>query len=265
MRVLAAGVSSATVLSVASLGIALVAVLISLISLYSSNLAPFKIAATAGDLRFRIYPIKNGDQSWYSASADIPIQAVNTGARVGRILLCRLRASYPSLPVSGAYEVFRASFIVDYKAFASSGHNRFKWISNAVISDWKPSIVLPKATVDQHVIFETRWDKPVVSDSIVFTLQQRRDGSSGWADIGTWELDIDEGMFADLARGSSYAATPIGATPDDLTEQIYPDDLHNYLKPKRPLPGPDPEDKGSQLAYLSKPKRLSILWRLVRR
>jgi hypothetical protein len=265
MRSLAVVVSSATVLSVASLGVALVAVLISLISLYSSNLAPFKIAATAGDLRMRIYPIKNGRQSWYIASADIPIQVVNTGARAGRVLLYRLRVSYPSLSVSGAHEVFRATFIVDSKIFLSSDHDRFKWLQNAVISDWRPFIILPKATVDRHVIFETRWDNPVASNPIVFTLQQRRDGLRGWADIGSWELDMDEEMFADLARGSSYGASPVGPVADDLIKQIYPDDLHNYLKPEGPLPGPDPEDRGSRLVYLNEPKWLGILWRLLRR
>jgi hypothetical protein len=88
-------------------------------------------------------------------------------------------------------------------------------------------------------VFEKRWDDPVVSNLIRFTLQQRRDGHKGWIDAGSWELDIDKEIFADLARGSSYAATPVGDIPDDSVPQIYPADLHNYLKPDGPLPGPD--------------------------
>jgi hypothetical protein len=257
---LAAGVSTTTVLSLASFGVALIAVVISLVSLYSSNLAPFKIVTAAGDLRMRIYPIKNGDQSWYMASADIPIQSVNIGARVGRVLLYRLRASYPSLPISEAYEIFDAAFIVDSKSFMSSGPERFDWLSSAVLNDWHPFSVLPKEAVDRHVVFETRWDNPVVSNLTRFTLQLRRDGHEGWIDVASWEVDMNTEMFADLARGSSYTATPIGDIPDDSTPQIYPADLYNYLKPDGPLPGPDPQDKGSRLVYLNEEHGNSAKW-----
>jgi hypothetical protein len=64
--------TTAAALSGISLVVAIIAVLISLISLYRSHLAPFKVITAAGDLSLRIYRIKNGKDSWYIASADIP-------------------------------------------------------------------------------------------------------------------------------------------------------------------------------------------------
>ena len=238
--------TTAAALSGISLVVAIIAVLISLISLYRSHLAPFKVITAAGDLNLRIYRIKNGKDSWYIASADIPLQAVNSGARIGRILACRLRVSYPSISIPDAYETFKATFVVESAAFNRAENDRSRWLDDAVLADWKPFSILPKASVDQHVVFETRWDNPVVADVARFTLQQRLDGSRGWADVDSWELDLDYSMFAYMVRGSSYGTASVSVFPDGSVQEINPVDLHRHLKPTDPLPGPDRTDKGSR-------------------
>ncbi len=251
----ASGDSLASTLSIASFAVALVAVLISLASLYRSQLAPFAVVTVVGYLRLRVYPIQNGDRSWYITSADIPVEVVNSGARVGRILQYRLKVSYPSLQIDGAYETFRAAWVVDNRLFTAAGSDRFDWLKSAVIDDWKPFSVLPKAAVEQHIVFEKRWDDPVVAQEIVFTLQQARDGQRGWADVGSWKLwDINDQMFADMARGASYGTLPEGV-PNGYDLEIQPVDLHRHLKPVGPLPGPDPGDKGSRLVKFTKKHR----------
>ena len=250
----ASGDSVASTLAIASFAVALVAVLISVVSLYRSHLAPFAVVTVVGDLTLRIDPIKYPGQSWYIASADMPVQVVNSGARIGRILQYRLRASYPSLQIDGAYETFKAVWVVDARLLVAAG-SRTAWLKNAVIDLWKPFSILPKAAVEQHIVFEKRWDDPVVTEEIVFTLQQARDGRKGWVDVGSWRLPgFDYQMFADLARGSSYGTSPEGVPNDDVF-QIQPIDLHRHLKPVGPLPGPDSDDIWSRFVKFKKSLR----------
>jgi len=251
----AGGGSVASTLSIASFAVALIAVLISLISLYRSQLAPFAVVTAVGNLRLRIYPIQGDDHSWYIASADIPVEVVNSGAQVGRILQYRLRVSYPSLQIDGAYETFSAAWVVDNRIFATAGSHRIDWLKSAVIDAWKPFSVLPKAAVGQHIVFEKRWDDPVVAQEVVFTLQQARDGQKGWADVGSWKLwNINDQMFADIAHGTSYGTPPEGV-PNGYDQETNPVDLHRHLKPVGPLAGPEPGNKGSRLVKFMKNHR----------
>jgi hypothetical protein len=239
----ASGGSVASTLSIASFAVALVAVAISLVSLYRSQLAPFRVVTVVGDLRLRIDRIKDSGQSWYMVHADIPVQVVNSGARIGRILGYRLRVSYPSLPIEGAYETFSAAFVADQRALMTGG------LKAAIIDFWTPFSILPKAAVHQHIVFNRRWDDPVVAEKIRFTLQQARDGQEGWADVGSWELDIDVESFAEMVRGSTYGVSPEGI-PGDVVE-IQPADLYSYLKPARRLPSRNLNDKISRFVKLT--------------
>jgi len=238
------GGSVASTLSIASFAVALVAVAISLVSLYRSQLAPFRVVTVVGDLRLRIDHVKDGGQSWYMASADIPVQVVNSGARIGRILGYRLRVSYPSLPIEGAYETFRAAFVVDQRALMTVGSARSEWLKAAVTDVWTPFSILPKAAVHQHIVFDQRWDDPVVAETIMFTLQQAHDGREGWTDVGSWEFGVDAEMFAEMVRGSSFSTSPEGI-PDDVMG-IHPVDLYSHLKPAGRLPVRDLNDKVSR-------------------
>jgi hypothetical protein len=237
------GGSVAPTLSIASFAVALVAVAISLVSLYRSQLAPFRVVTVVGDLRLRIDHVKDGGQSWYMAHADIPVQVVNSGARIGRILGYRLRVSYPSLPIEGAYETFRTVFVADQRALMTVG------LKAAVIDIWTPFSILPKAAVHQHIVFNQRWDYPVVAETIRFTLQQARDGQEGWADVGSWESGVDVELFAEMVRGSSFSVSPEG-TPGDVVE-IQPADLYSHLKPAGRLPTRNINDKVSRFVKLT--------------
>jgi len=250
--ILAAGGDTVTAsLSIASLAIALVAVLISLVSLYRSHLAPFAVVTVVGDLRLSVDSIKYGKRSWYIASVDMPIQVVNSGARIGRILKYRLKVSYPSLHIDNAYEIFEPVWVVDRRLFAASA-DRSEWLKNAVVGDWAPFSILPKDSVEQHIVFEQRWDYPVVTKEIAFTLQQAHDGRTGWVDVGSWKLfEIDAEMFAQLAHGASYSTSPDGV-PDYDDLQINPVDLHRLLKPAGSPPGPDSEVKESRVVRFLK-------------
>jgi hypothetical protein len=206
-------------------------------------LAPFKVVTVVGDLRLRIDQIKDGGQSWYMAHADIPVQVVNSGARIGRILGYRLRVSYPSLPIEGAYETFSTVFVADQRALITGG------LKAAIIDFWTPFSILPKAAVHQHIVFNQRWDDPVVAETIRFTLQQARDGQEGWVDVGSWESDIDIESFDAMVRGSTFSVSPEGI-PGNVVE-IQPADLYNHLKPARRLPDRNLNDKVSRCVKLT--------------
>ncbi len=68
--------------------------------------------------------------------------------------------------------------------------NRFKWVAEVVAADWSPFVILPKATTARHLLFETRWDKPVVQNQIVATLELQADWRTQWLTVTEWKLTL---------------------------------------------------------------------------
>ncbi len=87
-----------------------IALCISCVALWKGHFARFSPLALAGNLRHRVYPIRNGDRRWYITSFDIPVSVTNPGARPGLVTGLRLRLHYPELPFAGNHELISAKW-----------------------------------------------------------------------------------------------------------------------------------------------------------
>jgi hypothetical protein len=76
-----------------SLAISIAAFILSSVALWQTHFAKFKLVNTVGNLQIRIYPLKHKKEKWYLPTIDVPVSLTNEGARVGKVLGLRIRAS----------------------------------------------------------------------------------------------------------------------------------------------------------------------------
>lgn len=230
--------------------ISLLALLVSIINFWIATLSKFKPVFSVGDLRLRIYPIRSGKEKWFIASIDLPLSVANDGARSGRISDIRVIAKYPKLPIPNHWEVFLPRWDIDSVKFRQSElKDRFRWIQDAALCEWMPFIVLSKQTVSKHLIFETKWDKPVIQEKISFTLEIKRDNRKKWERVDSWELSLAKEIWSELAEVGTSLGTPSQsklATSEKLTN---PSDLHKYTLPDGPIPHGGFKAKPSYMNY----------------
>lgn len=230
--------------------IALGALGVSLSSLWKTHFSKFNPIAAVGRLCQRIYPIRSEKDRWYIASFDIPITVTNEGARPGNVKDLRLSLHFPSLPIPGNKELIRPKFEIEPSDARKIGRERFKWIEEIVIGEWMPFTVLPKQSVTKHLLFETRWEEPVIQERIVATLELMSDSSEEWKHVGTWEFSLNARIWAELAnRGTSCSVDHRGSP--QYYETCEPPDLHKYTGSKKEIPE---EGFGAHPSYLDFPK-----------
>jgi hypothetical protein len=221
-------------LPAASLLISLAAIAISLLALWKTHLAPFSALAIAGQLRIRIYPIKSGERRWFIPSLDVPVSVTNQGARPGAISGLRLRLHFPGIPIPGNCEYIKVTFEIAPQDAKSISKNRFEWTEKIVPSDWMPFAIVPKATVTKHLIFESRWETPVVQDIVDCTLEIRSDPSR-WQNVTSWRLSLGADIWSGLVDGGvSIAFLPEGI--ESVLSDCIPPDLHKYTGTKDKIP-----------------------------
>jgi hypothetical protein len=227
-----------------------IAVIISCIALWKTHFARFSPLALAGNLQHRLYPIRNGEERWYITSFDVPVSITNPGAKPGIVTGLRLHLHYPELPFAGNYEFIRATSDLKPDKLRHINENRFNWLDEVVASHWSPFVVLPKATVAKHFLFETRWDKPVVQDRITATLELQIDGRDAWSTVTEWEIVLSPRMWVTLVNGGGMYYVPVN-TPLPVESECFPEDLHKHTGAKTPLPteGLVPEGDISYLDY----------------
>jgi hypothetical protein len=238
-------------LSFIALIISVVAVLISFISLWKSSLSPFKLFTISGELRLRIYPIKNGEDKWYIASLVIPISFVNTGAKLGQIRSIRVLAKFPELKDPSAKEIFQWYGEIDKKRYDNDAAHLFKWQQTATIAGHEPFILLPGISYLKYMVFTTRWDHPVGSKNIQYILQISTDGKR-WTDCETWAMSLSPVAWSELTEN----ATSIGVNPKNNIEmeKSTPQDLHELIRIKGDIPKGGFEADPSYLDYPSTKK-----------
>ncbi len=222
---------------VISIIISSLALLISGVALWKTTFSKFKSVFLVGDLRLRIYPIRNGKEKWFIASVDLPLSVANDGAKSGRINDMRVIVKYPKLPIANHWEVFLPKWDIDSIKFRQSEvKGRFRWLDNAVLCDWMPFIVLSKQTVSKHLIFETRWDKPVIQERVVFTLEVKIDNAKKWESVDSWELSLTKEVWSELAEVGTPIGTPSKNRLAMMQDYIIPKDLHKYTGTDGPIP-----------------------------
>ncbi|MFX0202551.1 MAG: hypothetical protein ACFFCW_41125 [Candidatus Hodarchaeota archaeon] len=215
------------ILAIIAVGISLGAGVIAFIALWKTHLTGFSPIVITGNLRHHIYPVTKKERKWYICSFDIPISITNGGAKPGNILGLRLSLSFPELQLPGNRELFPPVFEIDPRDYAKLTHDRFK-LKEIVIGGWMPYTVLPKQSVIKHLLFESRWDEPVIQERILCSLELYTDRSPKWKEVAKWEISLTADKWDFLEKGNSWFYQPLGSPK--LEEPLRPTDLHKYTR-----------------------------------
>jgi hypothetical protein len=229
--------------------VALAAFVVSTISLWRSHFSGSRPIVLSGRLRHRIYPIKSERDCWYLSSFDLPVSFLNPGARPILITGVQLRLHFPKIPIPGNCETIPVKWEISGRAAQGISRNRFSWIKKLAPSDFMTFAVLPKQTVIKHLILESRWEEPVVSEEIVVSLEWRISTGTQWSKGATWKMNLDRHHWGELANvGASMSHEPEQLKARD--ERLVPRDLHKYTGTKEAIP-----EKGfdTPSAYLNFP------------
>ena len=230
-------------IALTSAGIALVSGGMSAVTLWRTHLAPFKPMFAVGDLSFRVFPIRSGDERWFIASYHAAITVTNVGARAGHLKGLRLAITYPTLTFEHK-ELMPARFVVDGEKYESAiARDLFSWGEQGIFKGhWMPAILLPKESVTQHLLFEARWEQPVIQPAINIRLEVLVENNASWVPAATWTTSLSEWMWSELTRaGTSFTVSPDGS---ELSAWGYtePRSLHRYTRPRGELGDHEPVD-----------------------
>jgi len=139
--------------------ISITALLISLISLWKSYLAPFKLKVCHDRPTFALYkitPAISGSKStWWIPSIDMGFTFHNSGRKSGEITDIRMLIEINDKKSKKNY-TFYAIFVVDFSKFQQDRAERMKWIHSAVIRDWYPLILIGGEQKSLHLILESQ-------------------------------------------------------------------------------------------------------------
>ncbi|MFE3180198.1 hypothetical protein ACFXKR_04740 [Streptomyces violascens] len=216
--------------------IASLALFISLATLWQSHLSRFKPVAVAGPLALRISKIESSGKTWYLPQVDCQVTITNAGARVGKVLGIRMVARYPLLPIPDAHEAFMSHSEVDPVIYRKNAKHRFSWIEEARMGDVTPFVLLARSSESKHVVFDKRWDDPVIQDKVEFTLEILTDRAQKWLSVERWSHRIDETTWSELVEvGTSMIVYPESSGSRD-SFAIVPENLHEYTRGKRKIP-----------------------------
>ncbi|MGC9611217.1 MAG: hypothetical protein ABSE68_03325 [Minisyncoccia bacterium] len=189
--------------------ISFLALFISLIALWKADLAPFKPITTTSDISFRVYRMTEGKEEWYIPSAHIALSVCNSGAKPGKVLDTRLivQYAYNSSRVKKHKEekyILEPRWEIDPTKFLFIAHQRFEWISKAILQDWAPFVVLQKSVETKHLIFETTWDKRIINKKVLFKLEMLTDADKEWIFVEKWEFNLTRDRWNNFMNDCCY-------------------------------------------------------------
>ncbi|MEW6029305.1 MAG: hypothetical protein ACOYZ8_03815 [Chloroflexota bacterium] len=179
-----------------SLLISIAAFALSIIALWQTYFAKFKLVSAVGNLQIRIYPFRHRKEKWSLPTIDIPISLTNEGARVGKVLGLRIQVRFPDHSEPKNYKIMGPKCEVDYKKFESKSNQLFEWMDEAVIGEWMPFVVLPKQTVTKHLVFQSRWEDALVQDNVIFELEISTSTKRKWRKIAKWNGTLSREMWS---------------------------------------------------------------------
>ena len=177
--------------------ISVIALLISIISIWMTTISPFRLKISKGSPRFRLYPIKGeGKIVRWMPSFDFGLSLHNLGSRPGEIKAIRF---FGELQDKKSKREFSANpkWIVDYAKF-NENPKRFDWVEKAVLQhNWIPIILRGQSDLSLHLILEpfgidSSWDRPF-SAKLSFHLEVLT--SKGIQKVGNYYFEVDESMF----------------------------------------------------------------------
>jgi len=190
-----------TTLEVATVIISVLALVVSIFSLWMANLSPFNLRVLNDSPTFAVYkitPEESGDeegQTWWIPSFDIGISFYNLGMRPGLVKDVRILAEFRGLLLAKKGYAFYPKWIVDYSKFEQSRPDRFDWIVNAVIREWYPVLIGGKGEVHLHLILESfRWDHRESGD-MSLRLETLTSKKKAWVLHQRYLLDFPDSIF----------------------------------------------------------------------
>lgn len=180
------------------IGISTLALIFSLISLWKSYLAPFKLKLAHDTPTFVLYEItpkiSGGEKTWWIPSIDIGFTFHNLGRNSGEVTDIRLLTKLKSKDSEKKY-LFFAKWIVDYAKFQKDRTYRFKWIENSVQRDWYPLILAGNEQKSLHIIFEgDRWDEKLTG-TLILCLEIFSSGEKKWVECDRYYHKITEDTY----------------------------------------------------------------------
>jgi hypothetical protein len=222
--------------SLVSIIIASLALLVSLVALWKTHFAKGRVVSAVGSLRVHLYPFRNEKARWYISGFDAPFTLTNAGARPVLITATRLRFHYADIPIPENREFIYPKWEIEpAEAGQISARKRFEWIDTLTKGKAMAFPLIPKETVTKHLIYETRWDDPVVQKRVKVALEIKIDGVKAWQEIGDWQISLSAATWGELTnRGTSIAFDP--STSPRQFHETTPEDLHKYTGSKDPIP-----------------------------
>lgn len=231
-----------------SAGVAIVALAISIITMWRAHFSLLNPIAVVGRLCQRVYPIKNDVDEWYMMSVDIPISLCNPGAQPLLIQGVRIRLHFPEIPIPKNYELIHAKWEIKSEQARKIDKNRFQWLQDICPIDWMPFTVLSKATVTKHLIFETRWEDPVIQTKTHVSIEVLSSSEKSWVVVGEWELNMGAKMWVEMASFGRGIVCVLKESKVEYGEK-FPKDLHKYTGTKDPIPTTGGMSSSSSLNY----------------
>jgi hypothetical protein len=204
-----------------------VALVTSLIALYRAYLAPPRIRAVIGTMRLRVYEYRHESDVWHMPVFHLTCSFTNEGAKVGVVDGLRLRVHHVDVPPADNYQTF-VPIVVLEKSLGlpwDSRESREKWLEGS--PEWSPFVVLPKATITQHLALQSEsWDTPVRHD-LDASLEIHTETDHDWRHVSSWHVRLAKGGWSLAAQGmpiparaESHVDTGPRKHPDDLGERL---------------------------------------------
>jgi hypothetical protein len=102
--------------------------------------------------------------------------------------------------------------------------NRFEWLESEVLSSWMPFFILPKETKLKYIVFEKRWDEPIIQDTMNCCLEFFV--KNKWIKICNWNFSLNKKEWYNLAE-LGYSITTSNKEINFI-DDISPLNLYKY-------------------------------------
>lgn len=207
-----------------ALGLVIVSILalaVSLLSLWKSTLSPFKLKVSYDSPTFTLYKISpemsGRKKTWWVPSIDMDFTFYNLGKRGGEVTDIRLEGKLRSKEAERRF-VFYAKWIVSFKKFQQNRDERLKWVESSIERDWYPLILTGDEQKTFHVIFEGfRWDRKYTGN-LDLSLQIFSSKKDEWMEYEKFEHSITENMY-NATSPIRLSSKKLGKTRAGLLEQ----------------------------------------------
>lgn len=199
----------------------ILALAVSLLSLWKSTLSPFKLEVSYSSPTFTLYRISpemsGRRRTWWVPSIDMGFTFYNLGKRGGEVTDVRLEGKLRSEEADKTF-VFYARWIVDFRKFQQNRGDRLKWVESSIERDWYPLILAGDEHETLHVIFEGfRWDRKYTG-KLDLSLQIFSSKKAEWVEYEKLEHSITENMY-DATATYRLSGQKLGKTRTKLSEQ----------------------------------------------